>query len=284
MRTVLGIIIILAGLVGLVFGIYGTFWIQGTARDAEQNIVAGMDFGLEGLEVISDTLQAAMVTVTDTTTILDAAVVSSQQIAETLESISPAVTQMETIITSDLPANIQTIQDAMPGLQQAAAAIDSTLRTLANFQWSATIPIINYTLSFGLGIVYDPPVPLDQSVAEIDSALGTLPDELTGMETSFEDTNRNLEQTAATVDEVGASLAQVSADLAATREILTEYSGLVARAITQVRAMRRDIRQQINTTRITLSMIMIWLALSQAAPLYLGCSIVFSKAGPEPRR
>jgi ABC-type transporter Mla subunit MlaD len=131
-----------------------------------------------------------------------------------------------------------------------------------------------------LGIVYDPPVPLDQSVAEIDDALGTLPEDLTGMESSFDDTSRNLGLTADSIDQIAENLELISLDLDTTSEILVDYVDLVGRAIKQVRLVRRDIRQKVNSTRLVLSGILVWLALSQAAPLYLGCSLVFTPAEP----
>ena len=84
MRRIIGGVVVLVGLVGLAGGLYGLCWLQGAAEQMEQNVVSGMDFGLEGLETISKTLVILDQTVDDTVAALDTAVASSQSTAETL--------------------------------------------------------------------------------------------------------------------------------------------------------------------------------------------------------
>jgi len=266
----------LVGLVGLVGGLYGLCWLQGAAEQMEQNVVSGMDFGLEGLETISETLIILNQTVDDTVAALDTAVLSSQSTAETLDAIRPAVQELSDVVTSDLPETIRAIQDTMPALEQASSAIDTTLRTLAAFQWSTVIPIVNYELGFGLGIEYDPPIPLNASVAQMSAALSDIPDHLAGIQADLLRTDHSLGQTAASVAQMGESLDTVSQDLHATSEAIEEYQDLVARATNQMRRTRWNIRQQIQTGRVLLSGVLVWLALSQLAPLYLGCTLLGS--------
>jgi len=276
-RRIIGGTIILVGLAGLAAGLYGVYWLPGAAERLERETVSGMDFGLEGLELISDTLQVLTQTVDNSAAVLDAAVVSSQRTAETLDAIRPAVTQINDIVTKELPHSIQAIQDTLPALEQAAGAIDSTLRTLAGFQWSATVPIVNYELGFGLDIEYNPETPLGESVAEVGQALDNLPPHLANIRVSLLDTNHRLTHTVASVEQIGQDLATVGQDLHDTSAVLAEYNTLAARATQQVRQVRRDIRQQFQTGRVILSGVLVWLALSQLAPLYLGCTLVSTK-------
>jgi hypothetical protein len=284
MRRLLGFAILLAGLVGLVVGFYGLFWLQGAAEQAERDLVSAMDGGLDGLEVISDTLVIVVQTVDDAGAVLDAAAASSQSAAGTVDAMRPAVRELSYVIAFNLPADIKRIQDTMPALQQASEAIDKTLRTLADFQWSATIPIINYPLDLGLGIEYDPPVPLQESVAEMDVALGELPGQLTGIQASLLDTHSGLEDTADTLEAIGESLTTVQGDLDQTAAVLAKYGDLVARATDATRAVRRDLRDRIQGVRLVLSGVLLWLALSQLAPLYVGATLLIRREpGEEPR-
>ncbi len=274
LRGIIGAVIVLVGLAGLASGMYGVVWLQKAAEDAERDIASGMDFGIESLEVVSDTLQVLIQTVEDTALVFDSAVESSEQAADTLQEIQPGVQEMNAIVASDLPESIQAIQNTMPAVEQAAAAIDSTLRTLAGFQWSATIPVVNYELGFGLGVEYDPPVPLDESIQQVELALSELPAQLASIETSLADTERNLGESASSIAQLGESLQAVSADLEAASAVLEEYEDLIGRASNQVREVRRDIRQKVQGVRIVSSGVLIWLALSQIAPLYLGCTLL----------
>lgn len=281
LRRIVGGVIVLMGVLGLIGGLYGAYALQGAAVKLERDVTSGMDFGLEGLEVVSDTLQALIQTVDDTAAVMDAAVASSESTAETLAALEPAVQELSDIVATDLPDNITAIQDAMPALEQASSTIDQTLRTLAAFEWSTRLPIINYELGFGLGVEYDPLVPLDASVAQLSEALTRLPTHLEGIEANLAQTEQELGETAESVEEMGESLATVSQDLQTISEVIAEYDDLLARATRQVRQVRWGIRDRIQRGRITLSVMLIWLTLSQLAPLYLGCTLLSTR--PEAR-
>jgi len=274
LRRILGAVIVAVGLLGLAAGLYAAVALQRGARELERDVVSGMDFGLEGLEVISDTLQVLIQTVDDTALIVDAAVASSENTQETLEALQPAVLELSDIAGTDLPQSIEAVQDAMPTLEQAGLTIDRALRTLAAFEWSATIPFLNYELGFGLGVEYDPTVPLDQSIAQVSAGLADLPTQLEGIEADLVDTHRGLGDTATSIDEVGESLAAVSQDLRDTSQTLEAYNDLIDRATGQLREMRWNVRDQITRGRVILTVVLIWLALSQLAPLYLGGSLL----------
>lgn len=276
MRRIIGGAIILVGLAGLAAGAYGVVWLQGAAETTEQEITSGMDFGLEALETISDTLQVLILTVDDTALVLDSAVESSEATVETLDAIRPAVKELSNIIALGLPDSIEAVQAAMPAVEQASSAIDATLRTLAAFEWSATIPIIDYELAFGLGVEYDPPVPLDESVAQVSAALEELPSHLTEIEVGLETTHDSLGQTAASIENAAENLATVSRGLSATSASLEEYNDLIDRATDRLRQMRWNVRENIRLARLALGMALAWLALSQLAPLYLGCTLLSS--------
>jgi hypothetical protein len=282
MRRLLGAVIILAGLVGLVFGIYALVWVQAAAEEVERDLVSAMDSGLNGLEVVSDTLVVVVQMVEDAGSVIESAATSSQNAAGTIDSMGVGVREMSDVIAFDLPNNIQQIEDKLPALEEAGAAIDKTLRTLADFHWSATIPIINFPLDFGLGITYNPPVPLDESVAQIGVALGELPIRLSGIQASLLETNLGLGETARSMEAIGDSLSGVQGDMDRLGEVLAEYDDLVATATDQARLIRRDLRGRIQGVRLTITGILAWLILSQITPLYLGATLLIKPKPPEP--
>lgn len=283
LRRVLGGFIVLAALIGLAAGLFGAVKLQPTARVLEQDIVGGLDHGLETFEVVSGTLQVLIKAVDDTAQVVDSAVASSQDTQQTLQSLQPAVLELSDIAGTDLPASVEAIQGAMPALEQAGRTVDRALRTLAAFEWSATIPVVNYRLGLGLGVDYDPDMPLDESIAEVSDGLAELPTQLEGIETGLINTHHNLSETITSIGQVGGNLAAVSQDLAEMSATLHTYSAMTDGATGQLRDMRWNIRDQIARTRLILTAILAWLALSQMAPLYLGCSLL-SSGRPLPGR
>ncbi len=279
LRRILAGVIVLVALSGLAAGLYAASTLQQSARELEEDIVGGMDYSLEALEVVSETLQVLISTVDDTSAVVDAAVSSSQDTQLTLQALQPAVLELGEIAGTDLPASVAAVQGAMPTLEQAGRTVDRTLRTLAAFEWSATIPLVNYRLGFDLGVEYDPAVPLDQSIAEVSEGLAKLPTQLEGIETGLVNTHQSLSETITSIGVVGEDLAAVGRDLAQTSRSLHAYNGLIDRATLQMRNTRWNIRQQIVRGRIIATVFLIWLSLSQIAPLYLGCAML---SGPLP--
>lgn len=278
LRGIIGAVIVLVGLVGLATALWAAHALQERAETLEKQVVSGMDLGLEGLEVMTDTLVILAQVVDDTIVTLDAVQVSAQSSADTLRTLQPVIQEMNDIVTRDLPENIEAIQDAMPAVEQASSTIDQALRTLAGFEWSATIPLVNYEINLGLGVDYDPPVPLDESVAQVSEALEALPGHLAAIEDDLVQTHQSLGETADSIEQVGEELAVVSGDLQDSSEVLEAYTALLSRTTKALRQVRWNIRQQIDQTRIALTAVLIWLALSQLAPLYLGCTLLFSSS------
>lgn len=274
LRRIIGAVIVLTSLAGLGVGLYAAYQIQETAGQVEREVISGLDFGLDALQVVSDTLDILVRTVDDTSIVLDEARAGASSTADGLENVRPAVQELADITASELPDSIEAIQSAMPALEDASAAIDKTLRTLSSFQWSTTIPLVNYEVGFGLGIDYDPAIPLDQSVAEVNAGLDSIPTRLTDIKEDLLRTDQSLGDSASSLEQLGESLIAVSQDLASASMVLQEYRGLVARATRQVRAVRWNIRQQIQTGRLVLTGVLAWLALSQLGPLYLGCRLL----------
>jgi hypothetical protein len=281
MRRLMGVVIILVGLVGLVFGVYALIWVQHAADEIERDLVSAMDSGLNGLEVVSDTLVVAVQMVEDAGAVIESAATSSDDAAGTIDSMGAGVREMSNVIAFDLPDTIQQIEGTLPALEEAGAAIDKTLRTLSNFQFNATIPIINFPIDFGLGIDYNPPVPLDQAVAEIGVALGELPIQLSGIQASLLETNLGLGDTAKSMKGIGDSLSSVQGDMDRLGDVLGEYDDLVAGATDQARIIRRDLRGRIQGVRFTITGILAWLILSQIGPLYVGATLLV-RPRPEP--
>ncbi len=273
-RRIIGAVIVLTSLAGLGVGLYAAYQMQETAGQVETEVVSGLDFGLDALQVVSDTLDILVRTVYDTSTVVDEARAGAASTADGLENVRPAVQELADITASQLPDSIEAIRSAMPALEDASAAIDKTLRTLSSFQWSTTIPLVNYEVGFGLGIDYDPAIPLDQSVAEVNAGLDSIPTRLTDIQEDLLRTDQSLGDSASSLEQLGESLTAVSQDLASASIVLQEYRGLVARATRQVRAVRWNIRQQIQTGRLVLTGVLAWLALSQLGPLYLGCRLL----------
>ena len=71
LRKIIGGVIVLVGLVGLLGGLACMMAVEREAAELEQIVSGGMDFSLEALNIISDTLVVLNQTIEDTATVLD---------------------------------------------------------------------------------------------------------------------------------------------------------------------------------------------------------------------
>jgi hypothetical protein len=115
----------------------------------------------EAIVTIETTLDIADEALAILTTSLEAASAATDQASTSAETVSAAIEEASLIIGEDLPATIDAIRAAMPGLIEASAVIDRTLSSLAL-----------------IGVPYNPDVPLDEAFISLDEQLSPLPERL----------------------------------------------------------------------------------------------------------
>ena len=92
---------------------------------------------------------------------LDTTATATAHAATSSETVAAAVSRTVVIVGDELPASIEAIRAAMPGLIEASNVIDNTLSGLSL-----------------IGVPYNPAVPLDEAFANLDRQLAPLPDGL----------------------------------------------------------------------------------------------------------
>jgi hypothetical protein len=114
---------------------------------------SGGDLGL----VLSDTQEAvtaASAAIRDTAVLGEGLQEGSAQTARALSSAGA-------LIEGDVADSLSSVQEAMPAIVDAGRVIDSTLRALSLF-----------------GVEYDPPVPFDEALIDVEAGLDGLPDSI----------------------------------------------------------------------------------------------------------
>lgn len=115
----------------------------------------------EALVSVGATLTVADEALETLTASLETAGSATGHAAASSQTIAAAVTETVVIVGEDLPASIEAIRDAMPGLIEASNVIDNTLSGLSL-----------------IGVPYNPEVPLDEAFVQLDQQLAPLPDGL----------------------------------------------------------------------------------------------------------
>jgi hypothetical protein len=154
--------LISAGLaVGAVTGLLvavGSPLVLVTTGNIAQDSISLVATSLDQLDVAADRVDLAISTSSRTLAGVEAAVGdSSSELAE----MARTGEELGQVLTEEVPAALEAVRAALPGLEDSARVLDRTMRALRLF-----------------GVDYDAEVPLDEAVAGIDAALAAVPETL----------------------------------------------------------------------------------------------------------
>ena len=268
----LGIILLLIGLSGIALGIVGARVSRDMLQTLSNGTKAGLDLAIDSLQTVSDSLTLARQTIADVHTSLETVQTTATDVAVSLEASQPMVADVAALAGQDLPRSVETIQAAIPNAAQAAEAIDSTLTTLNRFKIDTTI--LGFPIQYDLGIDYNPDVPFGESVLAIGRSLDDMPIRLRNLQTALEDTAVNLQTISEDMRSLSTDLDGINGRLLDFDPLITDYIRIVTETDDNLRLIRGQIDQQVSSAQFVITLGMVWLAVSQLVPLYLGLDLL----------
>jgi hypothetical protein len=185
----------------------------------------------------------------------------------------PLVRKTSQVLTQDLPIALEEMQNSMPSVIGAAAAIDQTLYILSRF--TLAIPnIFGSDLEVGLGINYDPEISLEGAISQLSGNLEDIPVQMRSLEKDLDNTNSNI----GTMSE---NLISVASDLDKIREQLSEIITEFELIITNLENLRNTLNNTYErsqtilvTTRNIFVGLMMLIIFAQIPSLYFGFLMV----------
>ncbi|MCP4362058.1 MAG: hypothetical protein GY796_28950 [Chloroflexi bacterium] len=276
-RRIIGVIFIIMALTGW-FIAYQGFQLTGQFID---NLALSMDNALqlttETLNNVESTLLVTKQTVSDLGTTLTTMETTSSNIATSLDEAEPLLDNVSTVVSKDVPDSIESLQDTMPTLVEAASVIDRTLTTLTKFKIDETI--LGFNINYDLGIDYNPDVPFDAAVTELGTSLDGLPESLRELDTQLDSTKSSLNVMSGDMDQLAADMATLNDSIADIQPVLDEYVRIVIDLNDRLRIARDQINVQAEQVKQIFNIIFIWMGLFQLLPLYLGLEMVAGERG-----
>lgn len=284
-KRLLGFLILLVGLGGLILSGGGLVFGRQAIDQVAVNLENSLQTTADSLDTVIHSLVLAQTTLTDVGTTLGTASDTTETVATAVQESRPLLTQINTIATDQVPQTLEEVQTAIPNIAQVAGVVDNTLTTLNNFRLdeSLTIPIpfgpeINIPLQFDLGIDYTPTEPFDQTVNELGASLEGLPEQLRGLETYLTVTSSNLQTISQGLHDVADDMEAVNGRISEFAPLLDDYLLLATTTQTKLQNTQQQLNTQLDTLKLVLTVVTVWLALSQLVPLYVGWELVRGKS------
>lgn len=291
LKRLLGFLILLVGLGGLVLSGGGLVFGRQAIDQVAVNLENSLQTTADSLDTVINSLVLAQTTLADVGTTLGTASDTTETVATAVQESRPLLTQINTIATDQVPQTLEEVQTAIPNIAQVAGVVDNTLTTLNNFRLdeSLTIPIpfgpeINIPLQFDLGIDYTPTEPFDQTVNELGASLEGLPEQLRGLETYLTVTSSNLQTISQGLHDVADDMEAVNGRISEFAPLLDDYLLLATTTQTKLQNTQQQLNTQLDTLKLVLTVVTVWLALSQLVPLYVGWELLRGKSSVDSKQ
>jgi hypothetical protein len=231
----------IGGLVAaLVAAVLGTTIVLTVSNSMDRSLVVTSD----AVTAADETVALAADTIGIVSDSFDTLVPSAAVAATAFDDAAAVVGDTTAVVTGDVPDALDAVLAAMPALESTASVIDGALRVLRF-----------------VGVDYDPDVPFEDAVAQLEAAIEPLPEQLRAQ-------GEPLDALADDFEEFGSATAEISDDLVALQLQLDEAErllGTYASTAAAATAVVADIRSDLVWQRWLMAGVVVLVALGFAA-------------------
>ena len=254
---IIGILIILAALVGLVISIGGIagVWQVRSMITANLNNTLGM---LEQtLTATSDALKVAQTSLDQAITSVDTLSATIQTTGKSVHDTLPLFNSLNKLTTQDLPGTIETTQKALDSAKSSAEVIDSTLALVTSFPLLPMQP-------------YKPDVPLGVALSQVSTSLEPLPESISSMGEPITNLSANVSTMEGQFNTIAQNIGDINTSLTQAKNVITQYQTVISTLKSQVTSGKNNLPIYVQTMAWLFTVVLIWLGLTQVGLLFQG--------------
>lgn len=279
LRRVLGALVMVAGILGLLLslaGLVGIWMIKPTLAGYLNMTVDTLSSSVTTSQDVMKVTGEALGATVDSVDALSSMLGTT---AGTVEDSMPVITQLNTIMGDTVPSTLESATDSLKTAQQAAAVLDSSIKSLDTFRFVlSSVPMVGSFVE-APSQPYNPEVPLADSLGELATNLEGLPATFTEMSTNLEKVDDNLET-------VQGNLITMSESVALISRSLGEYETMIKQSqssMDDVKLILVNIQKNqaniLNGIAIGFSLFFSWLLAAQVVILSQGWELWQGTAG-----
>ena len=175
----------------------------------------------------------------------------------TLTRASVVTSNLVEVVTEDVPASVDSVRAALPGLIDTARVIDRAMSGLAFF-----------------GVDYDPAVPLDESLIEIEARLAEIPELLSAQQTALQGVADDLGGFSSSTVEIAEDLGAIRVRLSGASAVLAEYAAISEESEVLLNDLEQSVQVGSGGLRVALLLVGFGFAVTQTLPLLVGLRVL----------
>lgn len=208
-RVLLGRVLVAAGAVGALSSLVGAGLGLVVLGDLDRSLQSSVEVTADAVEALSLTVEVADELVGDVAGTLTSAALAARASAGGVEASVDVLDGAAEVTGQDVAGSLAAVEDTLPALVDVAAVIDSTLGTLDRLP---------------LGPTYDPDVPFDDAVRQLQGELDGLPESLEVQAELLRDGAVELADVGRSARFLAEDLDELSADLRDARDVLDQVA------------------------------------------------------------
>jgi len=266
---IIGLIWIITSLAWSVLSIagllYGLNWLENLEKGLDDNLTLLVD----SLDSVNGIVTETTNVISSTQTSLASVQLSVQDASNALNDARPLLWTTTKVVTIDVPAALEGVQESMPSLIATAKSVDETLTWLSGFGFTIPNPF-GADFSYDLGIDYDPAVPLDQAMEDMSGNLEGVPDDLRGMEESLNNADENLVVVSDDLASLASDLDNLNNQIANVYPQLDALSTSIENIQDSFEDVQSDFPHSFDMARKILISTMVLLIFTQIPTIFLG--------------
>ncbi|MFP3881837.1 MAG: hypothetical protein ACLFRT_14105 [Actinomycetota bacterium] len=244
---------VLGAIASLVVGVVG--WILAGRLVATVDDVIGPTSGIVG--DLAESIEASEVLFERTTEAIESIETASRSTVRTLTSLGTVLEETAEVAGEGVADSLETAVETLPGLISTGNVIDNTMRAL----------------SF-VGVDYDPDVPLDESLADLEASLAPLPDQIRDQVALLEDVQTDLEDIADDGRELSAVLLEARLDMMAAERVLRSAKANATAAAERIDEIEAGVDPYDTLARVVVVAASLVLLAASLAPTLLGLHLL----------
>ena len=264
LNKIVGILLILAAILGMLLSIAGAIQLWRTAQHTEERLLKTTDLAGEALETTSgllDVLGDMLQQVEASFSLIEASLGDTGLALENTAGITDSI---GVLMGEDMVAVLNETQTALSSTKQTARLIDSTLKIVS------AIPLI--------GAKYAPDVPLETTIEQVSKSLDPVPDALEEIESGLQTASTDLAIVKKDLDAMEEVVGNMKTNIGETVVLVETYQQNLSDLQDDFKLFEEKLPGRLKVFNIAALAFFIWLFISQLGLLTQGLELVSGRA------
>ena len=257
---IIGTALIFAAVLGVLFSLAGLVFLGRFSSGVALSLTDTLDSLSQALVITQDGLEVADTALQDADSALDSMTGTLDGVNQSLSGMEPTLDALRTLLGTELPATIEATQDSLASAETSAKNIDGVLTSISQ------IPFLG-------ALVYNPEIPLNETLASISDSLDPIPGSLRKAKIGLDTASTNLETMNVELDVVVESTSAISDSAVESQRVINEYQTLVSGVQTRVETLQSNLPSQLRLAILAAGLFFIWLGLAQIGLLTQGLEL-----------